>query len=561
MALAVVAITVVMLLPSVSTQLTDKLSVSTASATPASLTAPYVAGAAAAIQQSSVTLTSPGALNIFLEANGGHRGTTQFSSGTLAVARDQMGHISAAIAATQDSSDSYTTADHYYSIAGVGVSGFQYYGEKTQVSTPPVQPSTTLRDTFVLRESALVVVVAASGGQDSILLAGIPGLALDANGTGGTWSGVMVGHAHLTAGTYTVTETSTNHDAGGTNRADALGLFAFANKKAGFIDMRLAAIRIVATIPVGTGPQGMAYDSAKGEVFVWNALSSNVSVIDDATNEIVATIPVGSSTGQEFGYNEALAYDNAKGEIFVTNEVSNNVSVISDATNKVVATIAVGTNPVGVAYDPRSGEIFVADMYYAGGDSAAGKVSVINDTTDKVVANISVSGGPWEMVYDNAKNELFLDVRYGDGGLGSFVVISCATNTVITPQLRAGDYPAAVTYDGALGEVFIANSGNYPADATVDVVNDTSNSVVATVLLDLSAKGAAYDSATEQVFVAGDSSPTSTLYVISPTTNAVVETLAVGNDANSVTYDSGQQEIFISNFATDMVTVVSVPTS
>jgi len=50
---------------------------------------------------------------------------------------------------------------------------------------------------------------------------------------------------------------------------------------------------------------------------------------------------------------------------------SGTVSVINGATNTVIATIPVGTWPVGVAYDPSNGYIYVTNF-----DS--GTVSVIN---------------------------------------------------------------------------------------------------------------------------------------------------------------------------------------
>ena len=101
---------------------------------------------------------------------------------------------------------------------------------------------------------------------------------------------------------------------------------------------------VVATVPVGSLPEGVAYDSAKGEVFVANDDSATVSVISDSTNAVVATVPVGSIP-------EGLAYDSGKGEVFVTNLGSNTVSVISDSTNAVVVIVPVGSFPNGVAYD------------------------------------------------------------------------------------------------------------------------------------------------------------------------------------------------------------------
>src|SRR5579859_5167197 len=50
---------------------------------------------------------------------------------------------------------------------------------------------------------------------------------------------------------------------------------------------------VVATVRVGSGPAGVAYDPAKGEVFVTDLLNKTVSVVSDATNAVVATVSVG----------------------------------------------------------------------------------------------------------------------------------------------------------------------------------------------------------------------------------------------------------------------------
>ena len=71
-------------------------------------------------------------------------------------------------------------------------------------------------------------------------------------------------------------------------------------------------------------PTGAAYDSSKGEVFVANSASDSVSVISDSTNDVVATVTVGTSP-------IGMEYDSSKGEIFVTNTQSDSVSVISDS--------------------------------------------------------------------------------------------------------------------------------------------------------------------------------------------------------------------------------------
>ena len=150
---------------------------------------------------------------------------------------------------------------------------------------------------------------------------------------------------------------------------------------------------VVATVPVGFGPEGVAYDSGRGEVFVANLESDTVSVISDATNSVVATVPVAGPFG--------VAYDSGKGEVFVANYDSNTVSVISDATNSVVATVAVGSNPYGVAYDSGKGEVFVANYN-------SDNVSVISDATNSVVATVPVGFGPDGVAYDSGNGHIYV---------------------------------------------------------------------------------------------------------------------------------------------------------
>ena len=49
------------------------------------------------------------------------------------------------------------------------------------------------------------------------------------------------------------------------------------------------------TIPVGTGPRGLAIDSMGKRVYVANLSSNDVTVIDASTLTAIATVPVGLS--------------------------------------------------------------------------------------------------------------------------------------------------------------------------------------------------------------------------------------------------------------------------
>ena len=116
--------------------------------------------------------------------------------------------------------------------------------------------------------------------------------------------------------------------------------------------------------------------------YVANAdpISNNVSVIDTATNTVVATIPVGT-----IPFGVAVTPDGTK--VYVTNDGSNNVSVIKTATNTVVKTVPVGTAPYGVAVTPDGTKVYVAN-------EGSGSVSVIARPGNTVVKTIPVGTGP-----------------------------------------------------------------------------------------------------------------------------------------------------------------------
>jgi len=173
----------------------------------------------------------------------------------------------------------------------------------------------------------------------------------------------------------------------------------------------LVHAEVTSMIPLGTLPQGLAYDSAKGEIFVANPAVNAVSVISDSTNVVITTINVGSDPSE-------VAYDSGKGEIFVTNGLGRSVSVILDSNNTVVATVTVGNDPQGMVYDFGKGEMFVTN-------AADNTVSVISDSSNAVVATVDMVPQPnldssltqaYSAAYDPEKGEIYGSYnRFTDG--------------------------------------------------------------------------------------------------------------------------------------------------
>jgi YVTN family beta-propeller protein len=518
--LAVVTIAVFMLLPSLPAGSANRGLGSSFGEISASISTPSVTGATILKDTNSLTLAIPGTLNIFTLDTSGKHTTSGFSTGGLLTAKDKQGHIAAAIAVTPFSTDSFTTAEGHYSIGGVGVTGFQYYGVQTQVLIPPIQPTSTLTKTLVLPESALVVVVALAAGQGTLTLTGITGLDVVASHSGSNWSSI-IGHSKLSTGTYTISETTPAGTPGGGNQADVLGIFAFSNTKDGFIDKRLIPT-LVATIPVsGAGLPNVEYGVGTGAIFVTNSASDNGSVISDATDKVVAALPVGlGSVG--------AVYDSGTGELFAMHYApSDDVTVINATNDAVMANISVGSLPWDGAYDSAKGEIFVANY-------GSNNVSVISDTTDHVVATVAVGVGPQCIAYDGAKGELFV----GNSGSYNLSVISDATNTVVA-TINVTDPPFDIAYAAAAGKIFVTD----PDSQAVSIISAATNTLLATVPVGNVPWGVAVDGATGEVFVANVNSYN--VSVISEATDLVVATISDGGTFYGITYDSGNGDVYL----------------
>ena len=266
-------------------------------------------------------------------------------------------------------------------------------------------------------------------------------------------------------------------------------------------------------------------------MFVGNQGSSNVSVISDSTNTVIATIPVGQTIYD-------MAYDSGTGEVFVANYHSDNVSVISDATNTVVASVEVGTGPVAVGYDAGAGEVFIANFN-------TDNVSVISDVTNTLVATIAVGGGPYWATYDSGAREMFIPNIYSS----NVSVISDTTNTIVA-TVAVGSGPGIAAYDSGAGEVFVGNGGSN----NVSVISDTTNTVVSTIGVGTGPNAITYDPALGELFVANDGS--NNVSAILDTTNAVVASVSVGTDPVSSVLDLGTSEIFVGNFGSNNVSVI-----
>lgn len=147
-------------------------------------------------------------------------------------------------------------------------------------------------------------------------------------------------------------------------------------------------------IEVGLHPSAMAFDAKRARLYVANANSDTVSVIDTREDRVVETIRVGPFDGAPLGSSpNALALSPDGAVLYVANAANNAVAVVRTGRGKarVEGFIPTGWYPTAVALDSSGKRLWVASGYGFGSVAAlpagrsgrsyrdrAGAVSVID---------------------------------------------------------------------------------------------------------------------------------------------------------------------------------------
>ena len=155
----------------------------------------------------------------------------------------------------------------------------------------------------------------------------------------------------------------------------------------------LTTLKPMADIPTGKSPDAMLYDSASGHVFVFNGHGNDASVIDPATDKVVATIAMPGKP--------ELAVSDGHGKVFVNLEDKNQIAQIDVKTNHVLGTWTLGgcEEPSGLAIDAAHQRLFSV--------CANKKMTVLDAASGRVVATVAIGDGPDGAAFDAVSANAF----------------------------------------------------------------------------------------------------------------------------------------------------------
>jgi YVTN family beta-propeller protein len=196
-----------------------------------------------------------------------------------------------------------------------------------------------------------------------------------------------------------------------------------------------ASNTITTTIATSTSPAALIATATS--VYVADYGANVVQRIDIASGTIVGSIPVGSSP-------RGLALSPDGDRLYVTNQLGDSVSVIDTATDAVIATwpLATAPTPEGIAASPDGSRIVVAG-------NADGALSVLSTTDGTIIATIPLGVQARRVEFSPAGDALWVTFRTGatteNVGVFRLPVVS-----QVSPGSVTGDAGTAVTLEAAV---------------------------------------------------------------------------------------------------------------
>jgi len=270
--------------------------------------------------------------------------------------------------------------------------------------------------------------------------------------------------------------------------------------------------------------------------YVANMGSATVSVVDLATSNLVASIPVAAGPS-------AIAVSPNAAQVYVSCSSANSVSIIDTKTNSVVSTVSVGTNPKGIAVSPDGRTVVAVN-------SGAGTASIIDAATHFVLRTVFVGAQPNGATYSQDGRFIYV-TNVMDNTVS---VISVLTDRAVA-TIPVGNAPMGVTALPRGNSIYVANSGS----STISVIDPETQTVVQTIPVASGPTNLAGVADGTELYVTCPSG--NTISVLDAVNGVLSQSLSVASQPTGVAVDSSGTLFVVTTQANAQVLVKDVDTN
>ncbi|MCC7172563.1 MAG: YncE family protein [Planctomycetes bacterium] len=264
---------------------------------------------------------------------------------------------------------------------------------------------------------------------------------------------------------------------------------------------------VVGSLPVGSGPEGVAITPDGKRAFVSNVDDDSISYIDLARRVVDRVVSVGPG---DVAAPRGIAVSPDGARLYVARSGQGAVAVVDVASGAVVKQIAVGGGPFGMALAPNGSKLVIANQ-------TGGTASVIDTTTLAVVATLDVGSQPFGVATSIDGKTAYV----ASFGTNRVAVIDLATNSLKPPiQVGLGPFGVAPSPDGKT--LYVSDNANQ-----VSVVDLQVGATVASITVGLHPQGLAVTLDGRYLYVANQYDDT--VSIVDTSARAVAKTLTVSD--------------------------------
>jgi len=300
------------------------------------------------------------------------------------------------------------------------------------------------------------------------------------------------------------------------------------------------AQHLITTVPVGTQPSAIAVNQKTNEIYVANAVSGTVSVIDGTSNTVTTTITVGNNPS-------AVIVNPTSNTIYVNNATDKTLSIIDGSTNTVSRTVPL---PFGFNQAVQLG----LSKYLYVTDTAANTVHVVDLTVLRPIADVPVTQ-PSYVTVSPAGHKVYVTEK----GRGVAVIDTTSNTVVNTFTVEPNTQVSTISVDPVTNLLYVTTNAVGSGNFSVEVLDaNTGSSLGSTVALGVVNDVLALPGSGRAVATGGKQQGQyeHSLIFINGSTLDVTGVLGVGNNPGPVTYNTATRIAYVANLASNNVAVV-----
>jgi YVTN family beta-propeller protein len=296
---------------------------------------------------------------------------------------------------------------------------------------------------------------------------------------------------------------------------------------------------VIATVAVGSAPQGIVVTPNTNFVYVANGGSLSLSEIDAKSNTVAATIPLTVSPG-------ALAITPDGSKLYIGNYYANSVSVVDTASNTVTSTVSLSEGPSYLAVTPDGSDVYVLCNYQQG----SGIVAIIDTETNQVLSTtINVGGFPQSLVFTADGNTAY-EVNDNTTDVS---MIDTASKTIVSTLPTKQQFAGGLALLPNSAKLYVTGDSDFVA--VINTTTKKGNKIVLPQGISFSIPALTPSGR----YLYDPSGNSNSVYMIDTKTNKVVgNPITVGSQPWKIAISSSAKRAYVTNYADGTVSVINI---